>query len=219
MASLWRTLGSRNAPVTHRNRFPACGGGLLVVDLQERLLAPMRWRDLVVANSIRLVRAAQILGMTSWATEQYPGGLGGSVAVLAELIPTRPAKMAFSAGRSIAIEEQVHGRKITHLTVAGIEAHVCVLQTVLDLLAQGFCVQVPADAVASRCSFDWRMALDRMRQAGAVITTTEAVLFEWVETAEHPGFKAISNLIKEFVRPSESPVPAQVSRAGTGPAS
>jgi nicotinamidase-related amidase len=89
------------------------------------------------------------------------------------------------------------------VTIAGIEAHVCVAQTAIELLSMGFRVQVPADAVGSRGRFDWEIALRRLESAGAVISTTEAVLFEWVECSDEPRFKAISALIKEFAaRPS-----------------
>ena len=85
--------------------------------------------------------------------------------------------------------------------MAGIEAHICVAQTVLDLLAAGLLVQVPADAVASRRSLDWQFALRRLERAGAVVTTTEAVLFEWVETADHPHFREVSRLVRDFRPP------------------
>ena len=90
--------------------------------------------------------------------------------------------------------EQLYGRNVRHVTVAGIEAHVCVAQTALELLDLGFRVQVPADAVASRRKIDWEFALRRLEQAGAVVSTTESVLFEWTETADRPEFKAISEL-------------------------
>jgi nicotinamidase-related amidase len=92
--------------------------------------------------------------------------------------------------------EQLYGRHIRHVTVAGVEAHVCVAQTALELLDLGFRVQVPADAVSSRSSVDKEMALRRLEIAGAVVSTTEAVLFEWLETADRPEFKAISALVK-----------------------
>ena len=94
--------------------------------------------------------------------------------------------------------EQLYGRNVRHVTVAGIEAHVCVAQTALELLDLGFTVQVPADAVASRHKIDWEFALRRLERAGAIVSTTESVLFEWTETAERPEFKAISELIKEM---------------------
>ena len=87
------------------------------------------------------------------------------------------------------------------MTLAGVEAHVCVAQTALELLGLGFGVQVPADAVASRSKMDWEFALRRLEHAGVVLSTTEAVLFEWTERSDRPEFKAISELVKSFVPP------------------
>ena len=187
-------------------RMTARNGALLVIDAQQKLIDRMRYGPLAVANSVRLVKAAQILDIPYWATEQYPAGLGPTVAPLAELIPHRPAKMTFHCCAVPELVEQLHGRKVKHVTLAGIEAHVCVAQTALELLGMGFRVQVPADAVASRGTLDWDIALRRMEGSVAVVTTTEAVLFEWLEGCDHPKFKQISALIKEFALPRENPV-------------
>jgi nicotinamidase-related amidase len=135
--------------------------------------------------------------MPVWGTEQYPRGLGPATAAIAELIPDRPAKTSFHCCAIPQFLEQLYGRNIRHITVVGIEAHVCVAQTALELLTANFRVQVPADAVSSRHAFDRDVALRRLELAGAVVTTTEAAIFEWVETADHPQFKAISGIIKE----------------------
>jgi nicotinamidase-related amidase len=182
-------------------RLTAQQGALLVVDVQEKLMAPIPDRALVIANAVRLVRGATILGLPVWATEQYPRGLGTTVAELAALIPERPAKTVFHCCAVPQFLEQLYGRRIRHVTLAGIEAHVCVAQTALELIELGFQVQVPADAVASRAAIDWEFALRRLERAGAVVSTTEAVLFEWTETSDRPEFKAISDLIKTFVPP------------------
>jgi nicotinamidase-related amidase len=172
-------------------------GALLVVDVQEKLLEHIQDRDGVVANSIRLVKAAQHLHMPVWATEQYPKGLGPTIAPLAALIPQRPAKTTFHCCAVPQLLEQLYGRQIRHVTLVGIEAHVCVAQTALELLGLGFRVQVPADAVGSRHKIDWEFALRRIEHAGASVSTTEAVLFEWTERSDRPEFKAISALVKE----------------------
>ena len=121
---------------------------LLLVDLQEKLLAAMDDRGPVVANAVRLVRAAGLLGMPVAWTEQYPKGLGPSVAELAELIPERWPKTTFHCCSVPQFLERLYGRQVRHVTLAGIEAHVCVAQTALELMDLGFRVQVPADAVA-----------------------------------------------------------------------
>jgi nicotinamidase-related amidase len=172
-------------------------GALLVVDVQDKLLRAIPDRDAVIANTLRLVKAAQILHMPVWATEQYPQGLGPTVAPIAELIPQRPAKTTFHCCAVPQLLEQLYGRRVRHVTLAGIEAHVCVAQTALELLNLGFCVQVPADAVGSRHKLDWEFALRRLERAGAVVSSSEAVLFEWTERSDRPEFKAISALVKE----------------------
>jgi nicotinamidase-related amidase len=177
-------------------RLTAAHGALLVIDLQEKLLARMSDREAVVAGSVLLVKGARLLDVPVSATEQYPQGLGPSVAEIAELIPDRPAKTTFHCCSVPQLLEQLRGRPIRHVTLAGIEAHVCVAQTALELLNQGFRVQVAADAVASRHRLDWEFALRRLEMSGAVISTVEAVLFEWAERSDRPEFKELSALVK-----------------------
>jgi nicotinamidase-related amidase len=171
---------------------------LLVVDMQEKLLVPMTDRDRLIQRVVSLIRGAKALGLPVWATEQYPRGLGPSVAEVIELIQDRPAKTTFHCCAVPQLLEQLYGRHIRHVTVAGIEAHVCVAQTALELLDLGFRVQVPADAVASRHQMDWEFALRRLEHAGAVVSSTEAVLFEWTERSDRSEFKVISDLIKSL---------------------
>jgi nicotinamidase-related amidase len=178
--------------LTHRH------GALLVIDVQEKLLAAVPDRARLIANTSRLVRAARLLKMPVSATEQYPKGLGPTTAELAELLPERGAKTVFHCCEVASMLEQLFGHQVRHVTLAGIEAHVCVAQTALELMTMGFTVQVPADAVASRHPIDWEFALRRLERAGAVVSTTEAVLFEWTERADCAEFKAISQLIKEY---------------------
>lgn len=179
-------------------RLTAQRGALLVVDLQEKLLPKIGDRERVIANSVRLIRASKLLGMPTLATEQYPQGLGPSVAEVADLIPDRGSKTTFHCCAVPQLLEQLYGRQVRHVTLAGIEAHVCVAQTALELMNLGFRVQVPVDAVGSRRRVDWEFALRRLEHAGAVLSTTEAVLFEWAERADRPEFKAISQMVKEF---------------------
>lgn len=183
-------------------RLTAQYGALLVVDVQEKLMPLIADRTLVETNTVRLVKAAQALRIPVWATEQYPKGLGPTVPALAELIPERPAKTTFHCCAVPQLLEQLYGRRIRHVTLAGIEAHVCVAQTALELLGLGFRVQVPADAVSARGKLDWEFALRRLEHAGAVVSTTEAVLFEWTECSDRPEFKLISELVKTFPPPA-----------------
>lgn len=189
-------------------RLTAPHGALLIVDVQEKLMPLIPDRAPVEANAVRLVKAAQALKLPVWATEQYPNGLGPTVPALADLIHERPAKTTFHCCAVPQLLEQLYGRHIRHVTLAGIEAHVCVAQTALELLGLGFRVQVPADAVASRGKLDWEFALRRLEHAGAIVSTTEAVLFEWTERSDRPEFKLISELIKTFPpAPEPKPVP------------
>jgi nicotinamidase-related amidase len=172
---------------------------LLMIDMQEKLLPAMLHGERVVSNCVKLARGARCLGVPLSGTEQYPRGLGPTVATLAELIDRRPEKLRFSAAQVLdwpgphADTEGTGARP--KVVVAGIEAHVCVLQTVFDLLGAGYDVYVPADAVTSRLELDWRIALERMSAGGAVICTTEGVLFEWCEVAGTDEFKQISRLV------------------------
>lgn len=181
-------------------RLTAQHGGLLVVDLQDKLLDLIPDRQAVVARTAALIRAARALGMPVWGTEQYPKGLGPMTAAIAELVPERPGKTSFHCCAVPQFLEQLYGRNIRHVTVAGIEAHVCVAQTALELLDLGFRVQVPADAVASRHKIDWEFGLRRLEHAGVVVSTTESALFEWTERSDRPEFKTISEIVKSFAK-------------------
>lgn len=178
-------------------RMTVAHGALLVIDPQVRLM-PHIWNAERLVKRIRqLIRGARLLHVPVLATEHYPHKLGPTVPELADLLPDRHDKTTFHALGAVAVSEKLMAPHCRHVTLAGIEAHVCVAQTALELLDRGLTPQIPADAVSSRTEFDWEVALRRLERAGAIITTTEAVLFEWMETAEHPNFKAVSKLITE----------------------
>ena len=171
---------------------------LLVVDVQERLMAVQPEGPRIAWNARRLVDGARILGVRAVATEQYPEKLGPTIPQLAERIAAPiPGKMTFSCGACDAIFADWQERGIHRVLVCGIETHVCVQQTVLDLLAAGYQVLVAADAVGARRAVDHEYALRRMEASGALLTTTEAALFEWCGVAGTEGFKQISALAKE----------------------
>ena len=169
---------------------------LLVIDVQERLLPAMSGRERLVWNIGRLIDGARQLGLPVLATEQYPEGLGRTVAELSRRLGTLPAKRSFSCAGVPGLFEQLGERGIFRLLLTGIESHVCVQQTALDLIHAGFRIYVAVDAVTSRQPLDHEVALRRMETAGATLTTTEAALFEWCETSTAPEFKAISALVK-----------------------
>ena len=171
--------------------------GLLVVDVQEKLVPAIANHGRVVWNCRRLVDGANLLGLPVVATEQYPRGLGPTVDELAEKLGDIPDKTAFSCGECFEVFQRLRDRNVHKLLVCGIEAHVCVQQTVIDLLADGWHVYIAVDAVGSRFDVDYRTALRRMESSGATLTTTEAALFEWCQTADRPEFKQISRLVRE----------------------
>jgi nicotinamidase-related amidase len=175
---------------------------LMVVDVQERLAPAMdreAYARLLRATDL-LLRAAALLGVPTIATEQYPQGLGATVGpVQAALAPThaeRIAKNTFCALDAPEVARWLIGIAPRAVVVVGVEAHVCVFQTVRDLAARGYDVHVPHDAVASRRDDDRRVALDLMQRAGATITTSETIVFDWLQRAEGEAFKELSKRMR-----------------------
>jgi nicotinamidase-related amidase len=171
--------------------------GLLVIDLQTKLLDKIPLMDKIITKTIQLAEGAKILGIPVFATEQYPKGLGSTVPQLAGRMPNKLEKLSFSCGVLPEVIEFFKLKSVQKILLAGIETHVCVLQTALDLMTQGFQVYLAVDAVGSRHEQDGEWALRRLETAGVVLTTSEMALFEWVEKAGTPEFKEISRLIIE----------------------
>jgi len=180
-------------------RLDSASSVLAVIDVQERLLAAVPDGGRVVARCGRLAEAASLLGVRRVLTEQYPQGLGPTPAVLAARLPSAAAKMTFSCCGCGPFETALTDDVAT-VVLAGLETHVCVAQTALDLLARGLGVFVAVDAVASRHAVDHDVALRRLEAAGAVLTTSEAVLFEWCRSADHPRFREIRALVLDRPR-------------------
>jgi len=171
---------------------------LLVVDVQEKLLPLIRSYQRIVWNIDRLIQGAQVLEVPVVATEQYPRGLGHTVSQLKERLAGKiPEKSLFSCRECNGLVEQSSEQNRHQFVLVGIEAHVCVQQTALDFLGGGFDVFVVCDAVGSRFSHDYRIALERMAANGVTLTTTESVLFEWCEMSGTESFKQISRLVKQ----------------------
>jgi nicotinamidase-related amidase len=190
---------------------------LVLVDYQERLMPSIHDREAVLLNAKRLGRVAQALQVPTWGTEENPDGLGGNPAELKALCRKTLAKMHFSACvdgltellRPLARQPQgANARSLpkhlqkaaaperNSIVLAGCEAHVCLMQTALDLLDEEFEAWVVTDACASRSERNRDAAFDRLAGAGAELLTTEMVAFEWLRTAEHPLFKEVLSLIK-----------------------
>jgi nicotinamidase-related amidase len=184
---------ARPIPRLHRDRT-----GLLVVDIQEKLWPAVFEKERVLQNAVRLAKGAALFGRPVFVTEQYRKGLGPTVAELAAAIPgfAPVEKLAFSAGCVPAVLEALRAARLTGLLVCGLEAHVCVCQTCLDLLEHGFQTFVAADAVSSRTAENWRLGLERVREAGATLVSTEMALFEWLGRAGTDEFRQVLSLVK-----------------------
>lgn len=166
---------------------------LLVIDLQERLMPAIHDGERVVAHAAHLGEAARLLDVPVVVTEQNPAKLGPTVPALAGAAPAI-AKMSFDACAEPAVLEALGGDR--ELVICGCEAHVCVAQTAMTLLEYRRRVVVVQDAVGSRMPNSHAVAISRLAAHGAEIVTTEMVLFEWLRTAAHPQFRAISKLIR-----------------------
>jgi nicotinamidase-related amidase len=175
---------------------------MLIVDVQERLVPAMLAPDRLLANLTVLLRAAAYLGVPVLASEQYPQGLGRTVPDVAALLAAAGDPAAVPAEKvhfSCAAEPGVADRLAPgrdQIVIAGIETHVCVLQTALDLRALGRSCFVVADACSSRTVSSIELALARLRGAGVTVVSTEMVLFEWLHRAATPAFKALSPLVR-----------------------
>jgi isochorismate hydrolase len=171
--------------------------GLLVVDVQEKLLPTIDRHAVIAWNIDRLLGAAKLLGVPFAASEQYPAGLGKTVEPIRAQLNAIAEKRMFSCRECQPIINAWIERGLRQIVVVGIEAHVCVLQTALDMQSIGFDVFVPADAVGSRMQLDYSTALGRLAQAGVIVTTTESIMFEWCETSAASEFKQISALVRQ----------------------
>jgi nicotinamidase-related amidase len=171
---------------------------LVVIDVQEKLMAAMAHRAEVVTAANKLIRAARILELPTLLTVQYVKGLGPVCAELAEATAglTPLEKMTFSCGGADAFTRALQAAGRQRIILCGVEAHVCVQQTALDLLAGGHTVYLAADAVCSRRDTDCAAALARLRDQGAVVTTAEAAVYEWLREAGTPQFKQVLPLFK-----------------------
>jgi nicotinamidase-related amidase len=175
---------------------------LLIIDVQEKLLPAMSAPERVVERCERLVRAARALEIPITISEQYPRGIGATVAPLREALGNAGSvmeKIEFSCLRNDALRDHLHelrrkGRP--QVVLGGIEAHVCVTQTAIDLEDQGFEAFVAADATSSRAKSSRKLALDRMRRSGVDVVDSEMVVFEWLGKAGTPEFKELLAIVK-----------------------
>ncbi|MBI4687788.1 MAG: hydrolase [Nitrospirae bacterium] len=171
---------------------------LLIIDIQDKLAGVMRVKDDVIKNCLHLAELSKMLNIPIVLTEQYPKGLGQTVAEIRESLPSyNPIeKLTFSCCDEMSFLDKVKRLNKKTLLLTGMETHICVLQTCLGLLREGFIVHVVRDAVCSRTKENWQTGIELMRDAGAVITCTETVLFQLLKVAGTEEFKIISKRIK-----------------------
>lgn len=172
----------------------------MIIDVQEKLSPHIyRYND-ILKKTLILIQGLQVLDIPILLNEQYPEGLGRTVPEIMAVLDTTKSKtiekVTFSACDNDETWNYLAQQNRISVLVFGVEAHVCVMQTVLDLLDNGMQPVVIADAIGSRSAYDRRQAIRRMRRAGAVITTNEAILFELCRSSKDPAFKAISQLVK-----------------------
>lgn len=170
---------------------------LLMVDIQERLLPAISDAAIVVQNGGRLLEAARALAVPVVVSEQHPAGLGRTVPQLATMAPANAVhdKLEFSCFANPALRATLSGER-RQTVIFGVEAHVCVLQTALEMVDADLDVTIVVDAIGSRAAESKEIALRRMGDAGVRLATTEMILFEWLRRAGTPEFKSISRLIR-----------------------
>lgn len=177
-------------------RLKADTSTLVLIDVQDKLLVKLPTAATLVRNAGFLLDAAALFDVPIRATEQYPKGLGPTTSELARRLTLPPStKTAFSCCGAGTFLEELEMLRRPNVVLAGMETHVCVAQTALDLIQAGLHVFLPVDALGARGAIDHDTALRRLEQAGAVLTTAEAIAFEWAADSTHPKFKALSALV------------------------
>lgn len=170
---------------------------LLIIDVQKRILDVMLNKNSLVENIIKLIKGMKVLGVPVFFTEQYPKGLGETIdEIKNELGYDAIQKMSFSCSGAEKLFQDFIDKNISQVVLCGIESHVCVQQTALDLLENGFQVNVAADAISSRKELDLKIAIERMRANKAEITTTESILFELLNISGTEEFKSVIKIVK-----------------------
>jgi nicotinamidase-related amidase len=183
----------------HPNVLNAAQTALVVIDMQEAFRSKIADFAEVAARIAIMVRGAQLLNIPVIVTEQYPKGLGHTAQEIKEVLPesNEPIeKTAFSSCGAQEFVARLETAKVKQVLVCGIEAHICVNQTTHDLLASGYQVHLLTDCVTARADTNKKVALAKMRDSGAIRSSTEMALFELLRDAKHEQFKAIQELIK-----------------------
>jgi nicotinamidase-related amidase len=174
---------------------------LVVVDIQEKLLPPIFQKEQLVRNSKLLIRAAKVLKIPAIVSTQYAKGLGQTVPEIASLLPEvqpidKDRFSCFGSDVFCTLLKRLPGKRNT-LLLCGMESHICVMQTALAALREGYIVHVASDAVSSRTEWNWKIGLERVRDAGAVISSTEMMIYEVMRSSASLAFKEMLPFLKE----------------------
>jgi len=182
----------------HKDLLSSSDCVLMVVDIQDAFQGHIPDLEQVIARSSIMIQAARLLEIPIIVTEQYPKGLGRTVESLRNILGECPYydKLSFSCLGDEKIKAALSAFQRSQLLMVGIETHVCIAQTAFDALALGLKTYLAADAISSRQSTDAHTAIERLRNAGVIITTTEAAILEMTNSSQHPRFREISKLIK-----------------------
>tara|TARA_Y100001978_G_scaffold2969_1_gene2556 strand:+ start:155 stop:715 length:561 start_codon:yes stop_codon:yes gene_type:complete len=170
---------------------------LLIIDAQAKIISPIKNKDLILQNIYKLLKAYEILGENIYISEQNPLKLGSTIE---KLIPKKNfkifEKMDFSIANNKNFNNELTSKKIKQLLICGFETHICIQQSVLGFLKNNFKVYLVADSISSRKIIDHDISLERMRSEGAILASSESIIFELCETSSRNEFKEISNIIK-----------------------
>jgi nicotinamidase-related amidase len=193
------SIQSAEMTETARRPLEAEQCAFIVIDIQEKLLPPIFQKEQLIKNAQLLIRLAGILKIPTIATTQYAKGLGDTVEEVRSLLPDAGIdKQMFSCFGSdvfCSLLKRLPGRRNT-LLLCGMESHICVAQTALNALREGYLVHVASDAVSSRTEWNWKIGLERMRAAGAVISSTEMMIYELLRSSNTDGFKQMLSYLK-----------------------
>ncbi|KAI0980465.1 hypothetical protein GJ496_002871 [Pomphorhynchus laevis] len=170
---------------------------LLLCDMQDRFSSHIFAFDKITDNCNRAIDSCKLLNIPLIATEQYPRGLGHTVPQihLNDIVPVEKTRFSMKVP---GVTKLIH-KDITNLIIIGIESHVCVLQSTLDFLDDGYTVHLPIDAISSRSQIDRTFGFKRAKQAGALLTTTESLIFQLCKDAQHPQFKQIQSFFRKLI--------------------
>tara|TARA_B100001778_G_scaffold142760_1_gene117278 strand:- start:52 stop:609 length:558 start_codon:yes stop_codon:yes gene_type:complete len=179
-----------------KRKFPI-KNALVLIDIQEKIITPIKNKDSIIKNIQKLLNAYQILDEDIFFSEQNPLKLGKTIpTILPKISFNKIQKMDFSLASNKDFLDELNNKKITNLIVCGFETHICIQQSVLEFLQKGYEVLVICDAMGSRNNLDHEISLQRMLNKGAIITTTESIIFEICKTSDRKEFREIRNIIK-----------------------